>query len=120
MQPRDDALRADQVAQAIREGGEGLSDAKQGQVLAIGALVRTRNLDTAGHCRLPRYARDRVGVINAFRGSQIFPDSNALGQGGNPQPVYSVAFDAAELWGPTSSCADKIYIDLWESYLEPA
>jgi hypothetical protein len=29
-------------------------------------------------------------------------------------------FAARELWGPEAPATDKLYLDLWEAYLEPA
>ena len=47
-------------------------------------------------------------------------DTNAHGLGEQPQAVYSVQFDARELWGADSEPGAKVSLDLWESYLEPA
>ena len=33
---------------------------------------------------------------------------------------YSVKFAARELWGDDSPATDDVYLDLWESYLDPA
>ena len=40
--------------------------------------------------------------------------------GPQPQPLYSVRFDAAELWGAAAERPGSVYLDLWESYLEKA
>jgi nitrile hydratase len=72
-----------------------------------------------GHTRLPRYARGKVGVIDRVHGTFVYPDTNAHGGGEQPQPVYSVRFDAMELWGPPTPRKDSVRIDLWEDYLEP-
>jgi nitrile hydratase len=79
-----------------------------------------RNLNPAGHTRLPRYARGRRGVVQADHGVFIFPDTSAHGQGPRPQRVYSVRFAARELWGPDASARDALYLDLWDEYLDPA
>lgn len=89
------------------------------QRFAGGQTVRARNLHPAGHTRLPRYVRGHVGIVERSRGVQAFPDTNAHGRGQNPQYVYSVRFAARELWGDTTSSHDSVYLDLWESYLEP-
>jgi nitrile hydratase len=86
----------------------------------VGERVRARNLNPAGHTRLPRYVRGRVGYVHAIHGTHVFPDTNAHSLGENPQPLYSVAFSATELWGPAANGRDRLYIDLWEDYLEPA
>jgi nitrile hydratase len=87
---------------------------------AVGDRVRTRNMHPRHHTRLPRYARGRRGVIAAVHGAFVFPDTNAHGGGEQPQPLYSVRLEAAELWAeaaePRHAC---VYLDLWESYLEP-
>ncbi|HJY81317.1 MAG TPA: nitrile hydratase subunit beta, partial [Candidatus Binatia bacterium] len=85
-----------------------------------GDRVIARNLNPSGHTRLPRYVRGKQGVINRVHGTFVYPDTNAHGGGEQPQPVYSVRFAARELWGPTASARDSLYIDLWEDYLENA
>ncbi len=87
---------------------------------AVGDAVVTRNVHPPGHTRLPRYARGKQGIIQRLHGAQIFPDTNAHGLGENPQPLYSVCFDARELWGESAEPRQTVSLDLWESYLEPA
>ena len=87
---------------------------------AVGDTVMTRNVHPPGHTRLPRYARGKRGIIQRLHGAQIFPDTNAHGLGENPQPLYSVRFDAHELWGEAAETSQTVSLDLWESYLEPA
>jgi len=87
---------------------------------AVGDAVVTRNVHSSAHTRLPRYARGKRGVVERLHGAQIFPDTNALGLGENPQPLYSVRFDARELWGDSAEPRQTVSLDLWESYLEPA
>ena len=65
----------------------------------LGDRVRTKNIHPPTHTRLPRYARDRTGVVEALRGCHVYPDSVAIGQGENPQWLYTVLFDGRELWG---------------------
>ena len=85
-----------------------------------GDRVVTRNMNPPGHTRIPRYVRGKRGIIERVHGVFVYPDTNAHGGGEQPQPVYSVRFDARELWGPTALARDTLYIDLWEDYLEPA
>jgi nitrile hydratase subunit beta len=84
----------------------------------VGARVRARNLNPIGHTRLPRYVRDKVGVVTRHRGVWDFPDTDEYGLGANPNHVYSVRFSARDLWGDDASLRDFIYVDLWERYLE--
>ena len=85
---------------------------------APGDVVITRNFHPRGHTRLPRYARGKRGVIHRLHGIHVFPDAHAHGLGEQAQPLYSVRFDARELWGPDAEPRQSVHIDLWESYLE--
>ena len=86
---------------------------------ALGAKVRTKNINPASHTRLPRYARDRVGTVEATRGCHVFPDSVVLGKGDDPQWLYTVVFDGKELWGEQAAPGLKVSIEAFEPYLEP-
>lgn len=85
-----------------------------------GDKVLARNIHPKGHTRVPRYVRGRSGVIDRAHGVFIFPDTHALFQGRKPQHIYSVRFDAQHLWGPDAPAQDKLYLDLWDDYLDPA
>ena len=113
---------ADKVAPAMRRGGSTRRpDASFNARFAPGAKVRARNRNPSGHIRLPRYVRGHIGVIDRVHGDFVLPDSNAALAGEQPQTVYSVAFTAGELWGEDAPHpADKVYVDLWDSYLESA
>jgi nitrile hydratase subunit beta len=86
---------------------------------AVGDVVVTRNVHPLGHTRLPRYARGKRGIIQRLHGPQIFPDTNAVGLGERPQPLYTVRFEARELWGESAEPRQTVSLDVWESYLEP-
>ena len=47
------------------------------------------------------------------------PDSNALGVGENPQWLYTVQFNARDLWGPDADPNLRVSVDAWEPYVEP-
>ena len=89
---------------------------------AVGQAVRTRAVDPPHHTRLPGYARGKQGTIERVHGAHVFADSNAQGQGERPQWLYTVVFDAADLWSPSPPRAapTRVSIDAWESYLAPA
>ena len=88
---------------------------------AVGQRVRTRSTPVAHHTRLPGYVRGRVGTVQALHGAHVFADTHAHGQGEQPQWLYTVAFNGAELWGAqgTEPCL-TVSIDAWEPYLEAA
>jgi len=85
-----------------------------------GERVRVRNINPAGHTRCPRYVRRAAGEVDAVHGNHVFPDASAHGEE-RAEPLYTVAFEAAELWGDDAETPDDtVHIDLWEPYLEPA
>ena len=85
-----------------------------------GDRVRTKNIHPTTHTRLPHYARDKVGVVEALRGCHVFPDTVAIGKGEDPQWLYTVLFDGRELWGENAEPSLKVSIEAFEPYLEPA
>jgi nitrile hydratase subunit beta len=85
---------------------------------AEGDAVRARNLHPAGHTRLPRYVRGRLGRVERVHGAHVFPDSAAHDRGEAPQWLYTVRFEGRELWGPEGDPNLAVSINAWESYLE--
>src|SRR6202166_1772431 len=73
-----------------------------------GDRVRTKNIHPATHTRLPRYARDKVGVVELCHGCHTYPDSVATDRGDDPQWLYTVVFTSQELWGPDADPTIKI------------
>lgn len=109
------------IVPAVLAKGGPTSREKSGQPrFGLGDKVRTIVINPAGHTRLPRYARGKTGTIERFHGAHVFPDANAHGGGENPDWLYTVAFDARELWGRDADPASTVSIDAWEAYLEPA
>lgn len=86
---------------------------------AVGDAVRTLRHGSPGHTRLPQYARDSVGRVVAHRGAHVLPDTNMRGEG-RAEALYTVAFDAGELWPEAADRRDTLHLDLWESYIERA
>lgn len=113
-------LSADRVDAVLARGGPTSRPATVAARFAPGDRVRTRNLNPEGHTRLPGYARDKTGVIEAVHEPHVLPDTNAHGGGENPEWLYTVAFDGRTLWGPDTDAGLTVTIDAWESYLEPA
>jgi nitrile hydratase subunit beta len=114
------ALAADQVPSMLRSGAIASRNVAVAPRFHAGQHVRARNIHPAGHTRLPRYARGKIGIVDRDHGVYVFPDTSAHALGEDPQHVYSVRFTARELWGEQASPRDSLYLDLWDDYLEPA
>jgi len=111
----------EQIASSVRQRST-LSppntDVPQPLFAAADAVITSR-VAPAGHTRLPRYARGCPGTVVAFRGFHVFPDSEAMGRGEQMQPLYTVRFEAADLWGDDARGRDAVMIDLWQDHLHP-
>ncbi len=112
------ALSVEDIFARQRQARSARVDAEVPARFKTGDKVRARNIYPKGHTRLPRYVRGKVGVIDRDHGVFIFPDSNAVFAGKKPQHLYSVQFAAQEVWGSDAASADKIYMDMWDDYLE--
>lgn len=122
--PHPKLFRAGAVAPALARG---TPYARPGAAPAFAAGDRVRARLPArnahvpgGHTRLPAYAAGHVGRIALVHGPHVFPDTNAHGRGECPEPLYTVAFSAEDLWGEAEAPGDEVTLDLWESYLERA
>ena len=115
-------LQAQAVSAALLKGSPVLRAPAQPARFKLGQRVRTRPAAARHHTRLPGYATGKLGVIERIHGVHVFADSQAQGLGEDPQWLYGVVFDAAELWPeqarPDASQGLKVSIDAWEPYLE--
>jgi nitrile hydratase len=112
-------MTKDNIGHAFTRGAFGRPPSQQAR-FRPGDRVRTRNINPPSHTRLPRYARDREGVVEAVRGCHVFPDSITTGRGENPQWLYTVVFDGHQLWGPNADPTLTVSVEAFEPYLEPA
>jgi len=110
-------LTPDQIEAVMTRGSFGRPAAAAAR-FKPGDRVRAKNIHPATHTRLPRYVRGHIGTVELVHGSHVFPDTAAIGQGENPQWLYTVVFDARELWGPDADPTLKVSIDAFEPYLE--
>ena len=85
----------------------------------IGDRVRTNRHGSPTHTRLPAYVRGCIGTIERYCGAHVLPDAHARGEE-RAEPLYTVMFDAGELWPEAAGRNERIHLDLWESYLGPA
>lgn len=111
-------LTANRVQEALRKGGSTRLGDTVSAKFQCGDGVLTRKINPIGHTRLPRYAREKNGIIDRDHGVFIFPDTHAATGEKIAQRLYSVCFTAVELWGDDATQSeDLVYIDLFESYL---
>jgi nitrile hydratase len=114
------ALTTDKAAALVAKGVPTSRDVPVAPRFHTGQRVRARNINPPGHTREPRYVRGKLGIIYRDHGVFVFPDTNAHFLGEKPQHVYSVRFEARELWGADAAPQDGVYVDLWDDYLDPA
>lgn len=115
-------LRAADVDAALARGTSTTRDPLAPARFKSGARVRARNMHPQGHTRLPRYVRGHTGTVSLVHGAHVFADAHAS----QPLPpfreqphwLYTVVFDAQDLWGPDADAGVQISVDAWEPYLE--
>jgi nitrile hydratase subunit beta len=107
-----------EVTPAIRRGGPTEREPKRPAMFAVGETVRMKDIHPVTHTRLPQYVRGHLGTIELNHGCHVFPDTNSLGKGEDPQWLYTVRFDGPELWGKDADPTLSVSVDAWESYLE--
>jgi nitrile hydratase beta subunit len=111
-------LHAADVPAMLARGGPTTREAPRPARFAVRDRVRAVNINPQSHTRLPRYVRGREGVIELVHGCHVFPDSNAYGRGEDPQWLYTVRFEATELWGPDADPRSAVSVDAFEPYLQ--
>jgi nitrile hydratase subunit beta len=119
--PGDDrrrVLAADRVAAALARGGPTDREPAGPARFAIGDRVLTRAGRVDHHTRLPGYVAGCQGSIERVHGAHVFPDTNAHGLGEDPQWLYTVVFDATDLWSDAAPGL-RVSVDAWEPYLSP-
>lgn len=112
-------LRAADVPGTLAQGSPTRRSPIARARFAVGDRVRMRAAQVGHHTRLPGYARGKTGQVDQVRGVHVFPDTHAQGLGEQPQWLYTVVFDAHELWGSDGAQGQHVSIDAWEPYLEP-
>jgi nitrile hydratase beta subunit len=110
-------LEAERVPAVLSSGTPSERPATAPARFRVGDRVHTRQINPETHTRLPRYCRGKKGLITRVHGAHCYPDTNGLGLGEHPQWLYTVEFDAAELWGPDTT-ASSVCVDCWEPYLD--
>lgn len=117
-------LRPQDVAASLAKGSATARPALTPARFGPGDRVRANNMHPAGHTRLPRYVRGHVGTIVLVHGAHIFADAHASRPTApfddNAHWLYTVVFDARELWGPQAEATAQVSVDAWEPYLQAA
>lgn len=86
-----------------------------------GQRVRVAARQHDGHHRTPAYVKGKTGRVERVHSSFTNPETRAYGADGLPeQPLYLVGFDQDELWPGYPGVKDRLYLDLFEHWLEEA
>ena len=113
------ALRAEQVGKVPLRVTNFRREIDAPPRFAAGDRVRAINRHPSHHTREPRYVRGHYGTVYEHYGVQVFPDLSAQGTD-EGRHLYSVRFNAQELWGDTADAETTVYVDMFEDYLEEA
>jgi hypothetical protein len=86
----------------------------------VGQRVRTRAGAVPHHTRLPGYVRGKCGTIETAARQPCVRRCARARLGRTAEPLYTVVFDGAELWGGEAQPGLRVSVDAWQSYLEAA
>ncbi len=84
---------------------------------AIGDRVQVRPEQSGGHSRCPAYVRGKAGTVVDVQGTFSLPDVEAHSTARVTEALYTVRFDAAELFDDAAP-STWVNVGLWDSYLE--
>ncbi len=87
-----------------------------------GQRVRVSSRAHRGHHRTPGYLKGKAGRIERRQGSFTNPETRAYGTDGLPEKqLYLVGFEQRDVWsGYAGQPEDRIYVDVFEHWLEEA
>jgi len=112
-------LQAQNVPAVLAKGSPTERAAPGPARFAVGQAVRMHVGKVDYHTRLPGYVQGKRGTIEHVHGAHVFADANAQGLGEQPQWLYTVVFEEAELWGDAAPRQNlSVSVDAWEGYLE--
>ncbi|MGY6251020.1 nitrile hydratase subunit beta [Bosea thiooxidans] len=113
------ALSPERLPGLIAKGNSSMRTATAEARFAVGDRVKARVMNPVTHTRLPRYARGHYGVVTMNHGVHVYPDHSSQGRE-DPQWLYAVTFQGADIWGEGSEPGCEVVIDAFEPYLDPA
>jgi hypothetical protein len=87
-----------------------------------GERVRVAARRHEGHHRTPGYAKGKTGRVARVHTSFTNPETRAYGKDGLPkQALYTIAFAPHDVWpNARAGAGDRIYVDVFEHWLEEA
>lgn len=94
--------------------------ATTGPRFRVGDEIVARNMHPRHHTRIPRYVRGRRGRVIELHEAYHLPDANAHGDHSRIEHCYTVEFTARELWGADAPAHDKVALNMFDSYMDPA
>ncbi|MGI8753885.1 MAG: nitrile hydratase subunit beta [Acidimicrobiales bacterium] len=107
------------VEAASSHGAPARRDSDATAKFRVGDAVRVLSDSPLGHTRRARYIRGKTGVVERAHGTFIYPDSAGNGGDADAQHVYTVRFEATQLWGAEAADPNgSVTFDVWEPYLE--
>lgn len=114
-------LTATNVAPTLKRGGPTTRSGPAAR-FAVGDAVRLKRARHAqiagGHTRLPSYMSGATGTVLRCHGCHVFPDTHAHGAGEQPQPLYTIAVKARDIWLTPEHPDDEVTLDAFEPYLD--
>ncbi|MBE9061375.1 nitrile hydratase subunit beta [cf. Phormidesmis sp. LEGE 11477] len=109
----------EQVMKYLEEGDSPLRPSDMTPKFSAGDRVKVKNVQPGDHTRLPGHLRGKAAeVVKVYEDAftYFFPTADGLG---SPMPVYSLAFQAKDIWLEDLTDPNMVYYnDIFEVYIE--
>ncbi len=106
----------------------------EGPRFQAGDRVKVLDIELLGHSHLPNYIRGATGIVESDRGAHVFPDSHGHdhehdhdhehghdeghAKADALQHVYTVRFQATDIWGDDADPRHSLNFSLWDYQLQ--
>ena len=112
------SVSAKNIQRMLSKGGPTQMETNSAPRFSVGDRVVVKNFNPKSHTRAPRYIRGQSGIVHDHYGAHVFPDDHAANGEKVAVHLYSVRFDAKDLWGSGDAEPNSaVFVDVFESYL---
>lgn len=116
-QTADVAVPPDATKRIVETGAPTLLPEKKPARFSVNDTVVVKKESAKGHTRSPSYVHGVAGTVVKLHGAHIYADEHAKSGTKIPEHLYSIRFEAQQLWGESAEPNSSVYVDLFEPYL---
>ena len=111
------AATPDKVKAIVNTGGPTQLVESTAKLFTLEQKVVVKNEQSKEHTRAPSYVKGVIGTIVKHHGAHIYADEHSRSGDKQAQHLYTVRFEAKDVWGSDTEGRSCIFADLFEPYL---